>query len=91
MPAQDQPHARYPHLFGVIRVDVPEDGIGLPWREDWIAGTKAFREKAHALEEASRLQALNKDKGCRYCVVYLRLVEDAADGPGGADEIPGGR
>lgn len=68
----DEPNKRYPHVFGVVRVDPGCSSV-----RDSVSGTKAFRTRDEAEAECERLEAVNGAKACAYVVVYLRLVEQA--------------
>ena len=70
----DQPHSKYPHVFGVVRVDMPSSLGDGSWVRNAVAGTKAYSTKVEAEAAAARLTAENHGKECAYVVVYLRLV-----------------
>jgi hypothetical protein len=67
-----QPHAKYKHLYIVVRVDPPYTGGLL---ENFFSLTKAYANEAAARSEAERLNALNAAKRCYYRCMVVRLVE----------------
>jgi len=62
------------HLFVVLRHD---DYVTDPVVA--ITGTKAYRARDTAEAEATRLNALNADKGARYFVRVVRLHVDPGE------------
>ena len=65
-------HSKYPHVYAVVRVDVP---INYDYLENSITITKVFSNMLDAEQEASRLNELNENKGSRYIVKTGRLIQ----------------
>jgi hypothetical protein len=71
------PHARYRHVFVVMRLPKPDDASGYGHlNEGDVTLTKAFFEESAARAEADRLNELN-EKYWPYSVNIARLVEEA--------------
>lgn len=68
-----QPNAKYRHVFAVIRLD--DFRAATAPLEDSFSATKVFLTEEAAEQEASRLNALNSDKDCRYVIQVTRLDE----------------
>lgn len=68
-----QPHAKYPHVFTVIRLD-DLDSPDAPLEDRFYVKKVMLTEQA-AEQEAARLNALNSDKNCRYFVHIAQLDE----------------
>jgi hypothetical protein len=69
--AIDQPHAKYPHGFAIVRIDLPVSGRN---PEDSLAVVKVFSAELAAKEDAARLNKVNADKRCKYVVLVTHLI-----------------
>lgn len=67
---KDQTHARYSHLYVILRVD---DFSSADRVEDRVAAVSAFYLIAEAEVEAARLSRLAGDKRCHYAILQTRL------------------
>jgi hypothetical protein len=65
----DQPNARYPHAFVVLRID---DNPGSAV-ENQISPVATYLDRILADAEMGRLNDLNVAKGSRYLVLVSRL------------------
>jgi len=68
----DQPHALYPHLYVVMRVDDFQASIP---PEDQISLVAAFHSAEAADQDAARLNLLSSDRHVRYLVHLTRLKD----------------
>jgi hypothetical protein len=76
------PHARYRHIFVVVRLPRPDTRGGDGHiHEDHITLTKAFLKERAAQEEVDRLNELNREYWS-YSINVARLVEDPRDDGG---------
>jgi hypothetical protein len=68
----DKPHSKFPHVYAVVRIDVPldDDNPG-----NGISVVKVARSKAAAEAELSRLNNINADKNCVYVCCISRLID----------------
>ena len=71
--AEHKPNAKHRHVFAVIRLD-DFHSAEAPL-EDRFSVTEVFFTDEAAEQEASRLNALNSGKDCRYVVRITRLDE----------------
>jgi hypothetical protein len=72
--SEGQPHAKYPHVFAVVRIDTYE-GIDEALDEDRLAVTGVVTTEEAADADASRVNALAKERGTgsRYITFVSRL------------------
>lgn len=73
MTREPAPHARYEHLYVVLRVD---DFSSADLVEERVAAVSAHLSIAGAQAEAERLNVLAADKRCHYAVLTTRLKDD---------------
>jgi hypothetical protein len=66
--AVDKPHAKYPHVYAILRIDSYE---GL---ENRATVVKVMAGRDQAEQEAERLRKVNKGKQCSYEVQITRFV-----------------
>ncbi len=73
----NQPHAKYPHVFVVIRIDSVE-GIDADLDPDRLVVTSVFESEEAASADAERLNALAEGRGTgsRYITRVGRLKGD---------------
>ena len=73
----NRPHAKYPHLFVVIRIDTYE-GVDAELDPDRVAVTSVFESEKAAATDAARLNALADERGAhsRYFVRIGRLKDE---------------
>ena len=81
-------HERFRPAFVVFRID-EYHSPGIP-SEQLITAKEAYLTVEEAESEALRLNALNRDKSCRYFVQYTRLERDPAAPAPAAPEAVGG-
>ena len=62
-------HARYPHVYAIVRFDSDMTGL-----ENMATVVKVFEAQIPAEKEAARLQELNKGKSCIYKVQITRFI-----------------
>jgi len=67
----NSPHSRYPHLFAIIRLDLPFDEEN-PFNS--ISVVKAFSDVEEAETEAERLRSVNGPSKCLYRVQTTHLI-----------------
>jgi hypothetical protein len=67
----DSPHSRYPHVFAVVRFDLPFDAQNVC---DSVSVVKVFAQIEQAETEATRLRAINDETKCVYRVQTTRFV-----------------
>ena len=67
----NRPHARFPHVYAIVRIDLPLDQDN---PENSLSVVKALLSETLATDEASRLSKINADKNCNYVVFTSRLV-----------------
>jgi hypothetical protein len=70
--ARDQPHAKYQHVYPIVRIDLPIDDRNLTNR---VTVVKVLTSQQGAEIEASRLNQINADKSCTYFYCTSRLIE----------------
>jgi len=75
----DKPHSKHEHIHAVVRIGHRTSLDDPLWAENSVSGTKAYSTKVDAVLEAERMDRLNGHKGCKYVVVYLRLVRPGTD------------
>jgi len=68
----DQPHSKFKHVYAIVRIDTPLDHA---YPENSVAVVKVLMSKPDADAEVSRLNQLNRDKGCVYISCTTRLIE----------------
>ena len=66
--ASDKPHAKYPHVYAIVRIDSYK---GL---ENCATVVKVMAEREQAELEAARLRRINQGKQCIYEVQITRFV-----------------
>jgi hypothetical protein len=73
----NQPHAKYPHVFVVIRIDSVE-GIDADLDPDRLVVTSVFESEEAASADAERLNLLAEERGTgsRYITRVGRLKSD---------------
>lgn len=64
----NRPHAKYPHVFVVIRVDSVE-GIDADIDPDRLVVTSVFENEDAASADAKRLNALAEERGTGSCYI----------------------
>ena len=69
----NKPHAKYPHGYAVVRIDLP---VSQSNPEDSFAVLKVFSSAVFAEKESIRLNKVNAQKGCKYIVLVTHLVSD---------------
>ena len=72
-PYYPEKHAKYPHVFAIVRFDLPITEENL---EHHVSVVKVLHTQASAESEANRLNELNAAKGSKYAVYLTRLVSD---------------
>lgn len=70
--ATETPHSKFPHVYGIVRIDFPFDGNN---PGNGISLVKVARSEAVAEAEVSRLNRINADKKCRYFCCVSRLID----------------
>jgi hypothetical protein len=70
--ALDQPHSKFPHVYAVVRIDIPLDQS---YPGNNVSVLKVARSKAAAEAEVSRLNQINADKRCTYICCISRLID----------------
>jgi hypothetical protein len=72
----NRPHSRYPHVFGVLRIDAFEDDDA-PVDEQRLMLPSVFTTEEAAERDAARLNALAEQQGtrARYITLLSRLKE----------------
>jgi len=68
----EQPHAKFPHVYAVVRIDFPFDENNPGSR---ISVVKVARSAIVAESEVGRLNRINGDKPCTYICCLSRLVD----------------
>lgn len=71
--AIDKPHARFEHVYVVLRVD-PLPSVKV--MEDGVSAVSVYTSKDAAAAEASRLNELKSDSPSYYVVLTSRLKGD---------------
>jgi hypothetical protein len=66
----DKPHAKYPHGYAVVRIDMP---VSESDPEDSLGVVKVFFSKVSAEEETVRLNKINAQR-CKYVVLVTHLI-----------------
>jgi hypothetical protein len=69
--APDQPHAKYPHVYAIVRFDQYVSLVNL---EHCATVVKVLPTRDLAEQETERLRRLNKGKGCTYVVQTTRFI-----------------
>ena len=67
----DQPHLKHPHVFAVVRYDLP---VNPREPQSSVSVVKAFMNRVDAEAEAARLRTINDGSKCLYEVHATRLV-----------------
>ena len=67
----DLPNLKFEHLYAVVRFDFP---VNPEYPENSVTIVKAFSTRPAAEKEASRLNELKKEKGCRYKFYIFRYA-----------------
>jgi hypothetical protein len=70
--ALDKPHSKFPHVYAVVRTDIPFDEHN-PGNSISVVKVDRSREAAEA--EVSRLNGINADKNCTYVCCISRLID----------------
>ena len=70
--AYNAAHSRFPHVYGIVRIDLPFDETNPKNR---ISLVKVSRSEAVAEAEAERLNQVNADKNCTYVCCISRLID----------------
>jgi hypothetical protein len=76
--APDASHAKYPHVYPIVRIDTPIDQAD-PMSK--ITVVKVLTSQVAAEAEVSRLNRINADKSCTYFYCTSRLVEQSMESP----------
>ncbi len=66
--APETPHAKYPHVYAIVRVD---SNMNL---ENCATGVKVLASREQAEEEVARLKEVNKGKHCTYTLQITRFI-----------------
>jgi hypothetical protein len=67
----DSPHSRFPHVFAIVRFDLPIDAQNVFHAVNVV---KVFATAELAETEATRLRQVNDETKCVYRVQTTRLV-----------------
>ena len=70
--APDTPHSKYPHVYPIVRIDIPIDQIDPTSR---ITVVKVLTSQVAAEAEVSRLNQINAEKNCIYFCCTSKLIE----------------
>jgi hypothetical protein len=70
--AGDNPHSKFPHVYAVVRLDLPFDE-SCP--SNSVSVVKVARAKEAAETEVSRLNRINADRNCTYVCCTSRLID----------------
>ena len=70
--APDKPHAKYPHVYAIVRFDHYMSKSEL---ENCATVVKVLPSRDLAEEEAERLRQVNEGKHCTYVVQINRFVD----------------
>lgn len=72
--SEPQPHAKYPHVFGVLRIDTYDD-IDPELNEERLTLTAVFSTEQAAERDAARLNELAQKRGAhsKYITLITRL------------------
>lgn len=70
--ALDTPHSKYPHVYPIVRIDIPIDQSD-PTQK--ITVVKVLTSQSDAEAKVSRLSQANADKTCLYFYCTSRLIE----------------
>ena len=70
--APDQPHSKYPHVYPIVRIDIPIDQTD-PTQK--ITVVKVLTSQSEAEDEVSRLSEVNANKKCVHFYCTSRLIE----------------
>ena len=70
--APDQPHPKYPHVYPIVRIDIPIDQTD-PTQK--VTVVKVLTSQSEAEDEVSRLSEVNANKKCVYFYCTSRLIE----------------
>ncbi len=73
--ATDRPHAKYPHVYAIVRFGSYMSG------ENAATVVKVLASRDLADQEAARLNELKKGKHSSYTVQVTRFVESVETGP----------
>lgn len=65
----NQPNARWPHAYVVLRVDDVGPGADIA---NFLSAVAVFSDADAAAVEAGRLNDINRAKGCEYLVLHSR-------------------
>jgi len=76
--APDRPHAKYEHVYPIVRIDLPLTDRN---PTDRVTVVKVLTSQKGAEIEASRLNQINADKSCTYFYCTSRLIEQSTDSP----------
>jgi hypothetical protein len=68
----EQEHSKFQHVYAIVRIDIPFDQAS---PGNGLAVVKVLTSKLDADAEVSRLNQLNRDKGCVCMNCTSRLVE----------------
>ncbi len=71
MTMTDKPHSRHDHVYALVRIELPVDPLA---PENSLAVVKVLWSQELAQQEATRLNHINKDKGCIYVCYTSRLI-----------------
>jgi predicted DNA-binding ArsR family transcriptional regulator len=66
--APDKPHAKYPHVYAIVRID------SYKALENSATVVKVMATRDQAEQEAARLRRVNEGKQCIYEVQITRFV-----------------
>jgi len=69
--APDSPHAKYPHVYPIVRIDMPLTGDP----QNQVTVVKVLTTQLEAEAEIARLNQINADKSCTYFYCTSRLAE----------------
>jgi hypothetical protein len=67
-PAPDKPHAKYPHVYAIVRIDSYKAS------ENSATVVKVAATRDQAEQEVARLRRVNQGKRCIYEVPITRFV-----------------
>lgn len=69
----DSPHSRYPHVFAVVRFDLPINAVNIL---DSVSVVKVFTDAEPAESGAARLTRINDESKCIYQVQTTRFIAE---------------
>ena len=70
--ATEKHHSKFPHVYGVVRIDLPFDESSPSNRIELV---KVARSETVAEAEVTRLNRINADKKCKYICCMSRLID----------------